>query len=278
MPSAFLKYFLFLAVLTMPGISFLFLQHKENISIDNYLVNAGLVGQEVSKQTAIRVAQKIRQDFNTDIEAFEALDIFNRPFLRESTQFLLKHKEGLCGEGTRVLVNVLNRLGFDSTRVTLYDDRLNSAHTLVAVKIDEREFFVDSINSWPSVTRLLEQKDVSTADFALSKYSNSLAERHQFRNHVTAVDGDVKEAFLDKFWLYSYEATPYTKVATKMGMNVRIFNFKRPPRFISGLAEKPYLIVAIIVLGAAIVLFIGCLVLKYWLKRKYQRRTILNEN
>ena len=58
-----------------------------------------------------------------------------RPFLRRGTEWLLRAREGWCGEGTRVMVNLLGRLGFDATRVTLYDAQLRAVHTLVSIRV-----------------------------------------------------------------------------------------------------------------------------------------------
>ncbi len=173
------KYFVVVAlwiVLLLPSAYYGFQQTRENEILDNYISENKLVNLPVNKQTAVLVSEQIRKDFNVNENEFVALNLNKRPFLREDTAFLLTYREGVCGfEGTRVIVNLLNRLGFDATRITLYNQQL-----------------------------------------------------------------------FNRYKVYSYEAIPYTKILTKIGFDVRVFNFKRPPRVVSRLAEKPNMIMALI--------------------------------
>ena len=152
-------------------------QLKESETVDNYLISTGLAGLPISKETAVRVSDQVRRDFNVNAPSFVALKMDARPFLREDTGFLLTHKEGECGEGARVIVNLLNRLGFDATRFSLYDRRLFPAHTLVSVVIGEKEFLVDSINSSPEPNRLLKTYDVSPIHFSILDYRGNIKTR-----------------------------------------------------------------------------------------------------
>jgi hypothetical protein len=60
---------------------------------------------------------------------------------------------------------------------------------------------------------------------------------------------------------YSYEAIPLTKLLNFVGMDVYVLNFMRPPKFVSYLAESPYLIrgICFLMLGT---LSIGILLMK----------------
>lgn len=224
-------------------------QADEDRIVRNYLAQNGLAGLPLSRESAVRISQQVRKDFEIDERRFKALNVANRPFLREDTAFLLSHKEGLCGEGARVLVNLLLREGYDATRITLYDRILSSAHTLVSVKLGQREFLLDSINSPEAINGFLNSRDISAEDFHLLHYSDDLGVRTAFaKQPVKRPD----HPFFNYFWLFSYEAIPYTKLLTKARRDVRVFNFDRPPRMVSALAEKPNLVCAIGALVAAV--------------------------
>ncbi len=229
------------------------MQIQENKIVDHYLSSKGLTGLPISKETTIRVSDQVRKDFNINESSFIALKMAERAFFREDVGFLLTHKEGVCGEGTRVIVNLLNRLGFDATRVTLFNRELESSHTLVSVVIDTQEFFIDSINSNSYITELLKSYDISSNDFNLMHYSDKLAKRREFTKKE--YQGNIPEGYIDffnYFWLYSYEAMPYTKLLTTIGVDCRMFNFGRPPSWISNLAEKPNTILLFITLATSI--------------------------
>lgn len=225
-----------------PAAYFFCLQAHEHSAIDRYLEETGLHGAPLTRETAVRVSQAVRQNFLVDEERFEALNVGHQPFLRASTLELLEAREGLCGEGTRVIINLLTELGFDATRVVLFNRHLESSHTLVSVELDGREFFLDTINSMPEITRLLETEDVSSRHFHVLHYTDDLKERRQLAAEQKTAHTEAMAPFFYHFWLYSYEALPYAKLLTTVGIDVRVFSFQRPFRFISSWAEKPNLI------------------------------------
>jgi len=238
-------YFMFALIvvsLIYPAIN-LYKQFEENSELDAYLKENNLNNLPVSKDNAYRVSDQLRADFNVNQETFKHLSFKGRPFLREPASEILEYKEGLCGEGTRVLINLLERLGYDATRVSLYNRKLHSSHTLVSVKEADREYFVDSINSMSQVNQFLKTKDINASEFHLLKYIDDLGQR---KAAARSQDGTGREPdeefFFNKYWLYSYEAQPFSKIFSKLGMDVRAFNLDRPNRLISSLAEKPYLI------------------------------------
>jgi hypothetical protein len=228
------------AVTLLPAVGFFDKRMKSDSEINTYLSMHGLHRLPLTRETAIRVSDQIRKDFNTNADTFKALNVGTRPYLREDVAFLLKHREGLCGEGARVLVRLLIDMGFDATRITLYNRHLQSSHTLVSVMLDGKEFLVDSINSTPSDNETLKRYVVSTNGFNLLHYTDDIVER-QKRELVQLSTRTPKElqSFYDSYWLYSYEAIPTTKVLTGLGINIRVFNFQRPGKWISALAERP---------------------------------------
>lgn len=247
-----------LALWIVPPLFFLAQQWREERLISAYLAENGLLDLPFSKASAVAVSSAVRRDFQNDESQFAFIDMNDRPFLRETAGDLLLHREGLCDAGTRVIVNLLTRLGYDATRLTLYNKNLESTHTLVSVVLGDREFLVDSIGSPPGVTELTVEKDIRTDMFNVLHYSDNSAERRQFRLSEVS---DEEQLFFSEYWLYSYEALPFTKLLTKLGVDARIFNFDRPLRFLSVLAEKPNLLVATAWL---ILLAVPCGLAIYW--------------
>jgi len=235
------KFLLFWVLLLLGGLiplKYFLTQMEEHKIVENYLSKNNLLGLSISKETALKVSDQVRKDFNIKESSWVGLNMNERPFLREDVATLLTYKEGVCGEGTRVIVDLLNRLGFDATRVTFYNKRLQAEHTLVSVVINEKEFFVDTINSLPKINTLLREHNISASDFDLIHYTDNITDRRTLAEESADKKRDFSNE-LEYYWLYSYTATPYTKLLSKLGFDVRIFNFDRPSHLSSILAERP---------------------------------------
>ena len=253
--------------LSIPALYYILKQEHENDIVDAYLTQHGLVNLPLTRETALKVSEQVRVDFNVKEKTFKSLDMNNRPFLRESTGYLLQHKEGLCGEGTRVMVALLNRMGFDSTRVTLYNKHLESTHTLISLKLNGQESLIDSINAAPELTQFLKENEIGSKDFNLMHYSDSLSDRRKFERKSNEKRSEYHKYFFNKYRVYSYEATPYTKVLTKLGINVRIFNFQRPVAYVSSMAEQPLMMMYHVLFLCAFIL--SLIMLKMYSFRKF---------
>lgn len=257
----------------LPAAWFALRQRAEDAAVDRYLRVHGLAGLPVTPATAVRVSQAVRADFQTDESKWRSLDYRHRPFLRRDTAFLLGAREGLCGEGTRVIVNLLQRLGFDATRVTLYGQHLQGLHTLVSIRLGDRELLVDSINSPDSVNRLLNRGDLSTRDFRVASYSGDILERDALTRALAERDtlgaDSSRAGFFRVYRAYSYEALPVTKLLARAGLDWRVFNLTRPARGLSSLAEKPRALTAVACFALA-VLFDAALLLA-WRARARRR-------
>jgi hypothetical protein len=259
------SFYVFLVLLVLVGGFFLARDWHEERLIVAYLQNNGLKGVPVSKQTAVRVSDTVRRDFEVDERKWTRLKMDRRPFLREDTGFLLEAREGLCGEGTRVIVNLLLELGFDATRVVLYDRQLNPIHTLVSIVIDGEEYFIDSINSPDDFNNYLRDHQFSAKSFNLISHQEDIID---LRKEIAAKKSRGSEPELEPFWLYSYEATPVTKVARLMGWQLRAFNHSRPPRLLSALAEKPNLVLAIAWTVCLIAVYVALWMLLHFLRKR----------
>lgn len=241
----------------VPAVLFAVLQERENRVVDGYLREHGLAGLPADEATALRVSHAVRADFETDSTKWKSYTLAGRPFLRRDAAWLLRAREGYCGEGTRVMVNLLARLGIDATRVTLYDARLRGMHTLVSVRIDGKERLIDSINTPDALHEYIERAALSTANFRVLHYTDDIVQRHaigaQLARRDTAATDSLRDAFFRDYCLYSYEAVPLSKLLTKAGIDWRVLNLGRPPGWISSLAEKPRAIKAVASLLAALV-------------------------
>ncbi len=258
----------------LPAAGFALRQRGEDAAVDRYLRAHDLAGLPVTQATAVRVARTVRADFVCDRAKWKSLDYAHRPFLRHETAWLLAAREGLCGEGTRVIVSLLQRLGFDATRVTLYDRRLQGVHTLVSIRLGGREILVDSINSADSVTQLLDRGDTSTRDFRVAGYSGDVLDRDAMTRALaerdTADADPLRARFFGAYRVYSYEALPMSKLLARAGLNWRVFNLSRPPAWMSVLAERPFAIMAVAALALAVVF--DAVVLAWVVARRRARR------
>ena len=228
-------------------LKYLLIQMEENRIVESYLSQNNLMGLSITKETALKVSDQVRKDFNIKEESWVGLNMGARPFLREDVATLLTYKEGVCGEGTRVVVDLLNRLGFNATRVTFYNKRLQAEHTLASVVIDNKEFFVDTINSLDEINTLLREHNISSDDFDVIHYTDDITDRREFAELSSVQKRDFSKE-LEYYWLYSYTATPYTKLLSKLGFDVRVFNFDRPSKIASLLAERPNTVMFIVTL------------------------------
>ncbi|MCC7487570.1 MAG: hypothetical protein IT529_21560 [Burkholderiales bacterium] len=215
---------------------------REGAAIRAYLSERSLSALPVSRASAIAVSDAVRADFLVDETRWRRLSMSRRPFLRHDTLTLLEAREGLCGEGTRVIVNLLLTLGFDATRVVLYDEQLQAVHALVSVVIDGKESLIDSINSPEGLNAILRANPIGVDSFDLVPYTGDILSARELKRRTGK---HVKDPRLAAFWLYSYEAVPLTKLFNVLALNVRAFNHTRPYRWLSLLAEKPNLLLAI---------------------------------
>lgn len=232
---------LLLSCFYAPAAWFFSLQWIEDRMVIDYLRAHGLYEIEPTKTNAMRIAEQVRNDFNTDETFFKALDYETAPFLRHDTRFLLTHREGTCGHGTRVIINLLRAAGFeDVTRITLYDRYLNPSHTLVAVREGGRSYLVDSINSRPWFTTFLEEHDVYVDQFPIMSHVDSMSMRRAWVEELKSreYEGEWARIF-ERFWTYSYDATPLSKIGSVFGLRIQAFSLERPSPIISMLAERP---------------------------------------
>ncbi len=248
-------YVLIVVASFVPAGYFLARQRQEDEVVRAFIAARGLRGAPATQATALAVSAALRADFEVREQRWTRMSLADRPFLRHDTAWLLEVKEGLCGEGTRVLVVILQEMGFDATRVSLYDRFLRSEHTLASVLIDGREVFVDSINSTDRANSFLATHDISARDFPVTHYAEDIVDRMEAGAELARQQRSQEpdyQAFFDKFRLFSYEAVPASKLVSVAGLDWRVFNLRRPSPSVSWLAERPRAILALASGGAAL--------------------------
>lgn len=263
----------FAIVLFIPSVYLAMLQHREDVAIREYLSTKGLLGAPVTWNTALQVSEALRADFEVREDRWRQFDPAKRPFLRHDSRWLLRVKEGLCGEGARVLVNLLDELGFDATRITLYDQYFSPEHTLASVVIDGQERFVDSINSTELEHTFLTEERVSTRDFAITHYGEETLRRLEADDPRArqAKGGAGEEWFFNTFRAYSYEAMPVSKLLAVVGLDSHVLMLRRPGHLISQLAEKPRALEALFLTAVALCI-LGALAATMAVRRGWRPR------
>ena len=96
---------------------------------------------EVAREFLHRVRDRVAI---TDHGSF--YDVSNRPLLRHTAWETWSHGEGQCGEGTRLLVNLLQSRGIAASRINLIDAREGFYHTPVAYNEDGRWWLLNSLD------------------------------------------------------------------------------------------------------------------------------------
>jgi hypothetical protein len=236
----------------------LYLHVKENSLIEKFLTDHKLKNKPLTKETAVEVSNILRHEFNTNRPKWHFLDknFINDSFLRNSVLDLLKAKEGVCGEGTRVLVKLLIAMGFDATRINLYSNIITrNGHTLVSILLDNKEIFIDSINSSEEFNYIVSHMDINIDRIYIHNILKDTV-LQQIDNDIIREDSVF--AVTKSFIAYSYQSLPLTRIFRSIGMKVIILNQIRPIKIISYISESIY-VVYIILLNITYLLLIWLL-------------------
>ena len=242
----------------------------EEKAIDNFIKKeiAQNATPVINKSSAFQVSDVLRSHFNTNRHTWKYFNLKNRPFFRNSVLELLNIREGVCGEGTRVLVRVLQKMGYDATRVSIYmRDRIFDAHTLISVVIDGKEYFIDSVNSSDEINKLLKTNDIASGCFNFRFYD------HRFDLEENKTTQSVKSGcdyLVNSFSSYSYEAIPFNKILSVFNIKLLVRNFNRPGFIISYIAESYFLLNTLFFFFPALVLTILFMLIyrKFWALRQ----------
>ncbi len=242
----------------------LYYHYKEEKIIQQYIADMNIKRDDfnTTPEYFSAISDYLNSDFNTDVESWKHSDLLGRSFLRNSVLELLEIKEGVCGEGTRMMIRILHSLGYNASRLAFYDKEFGAAHALVSVLIGDSEIVVDTINFNKELHEIFRNNKINMKMINIIHYDDRFSEINKSK------PSEFSKFFKEHYAIYSYESIPYVKFASKLGADKFIFNFSRPNKYISYLAESVYLIKAIV----AFVLLILLLLLYYYLKRVSNRR------
>ena len=218
------------------------LHYKEEKVISKYIETMQIDKNNFSTMSEYfsAISDYVNTDFNTERNTWKSINLKQRPFLRQSVKELLNIKEGVCGEGTRVIIKILHSLGYDATRLAFYSKRFGAAHALVSVDINGTEILVDSINFNKELHEIFKTSESNMKMIDIIYYGQ------RFFKENKNIQTNFSKYFKQNFSTYSYEAIPYSKLISKLGGNKHIFNYDRPNKYLSYLAESVYLIKAIV--------------------------------
>jgi hypothetical protein len=216
--------------------------YKEEKFIKGYILKMGIIESQYNSKIEYfhAISDFVNNDFNKDKSTWKYTNLQNRPFLRQSVYELLTNKEGLCGEGARVMVRILHSLGYDATRLAFYSKKFGAAHALVSVYADGVEMIVDSINYPKELNQIIRKNPHSMSEIDLIYYGQRFIKKSS--NELTPF----AKFFQEHYATYSYEAIPCSKLISALGFNMHIFNYDRPNKLLSYIAESVFLIKSIV--------------------------------
>lgn len=107
---------------------------------------------------------------------FNHFDLSKRPINGYSLSFIIKHREGQCGEFTRLLYHVLRASGIRSRPVILYGVNSNLHSVLEITNVGTTAFLIDTNNSVPGLneTFIRNQKPIEHYVKELGDYKTAM--------------------------------------------------------------------------------------------------------
>ncbi|MBE0515398.1 transglutaminase domain-containing protein [Sulfurimonas sp.] len=240
-----------------------YLHYKEEQFIKSYISKMAITESRYDSKVEYfhAISDFVDNDFNKNQSTWKYTNLKNRPFLRQSAHELLTNKEGVCGEGARVMIRILQSLGYDATRLAFYSKKFGAAHALVSVYADGAEMVVDSINYPTELNQIIRKNSHSMSEIDLMYYGQRFIKKSSHELTPFA------KFFQEHYSTYSYEATPYSKLISALGFNKHIFNYDRPNKLLSYIVESVFLIKSI-VFFIAFLLWISV----YFLARHFMRK------
>lgn len=88
----------------------------------------------------------IRNFISNDIDYNSPSIQFERPKIGWSIGEIIKRKQGLCGEGARLLFHIYKKFGIESRRVYIYNNIL--FHVILEVKSNNKWILIETINNY----------------------------------------------------------------------------------------------------------------------------------
>lgn len=116
---------------------------------------------------------------NTRSEGFQN----KRPIYGYNINYILKTKTGNCGEGTRLIMNILMRFGIPTRRVYLHGP--SELHVVPEVKLSEKWMIIESINGpGEDFKSLLRKLELSVSSyFSTGNYRFHYIPKHEIGSY-----------------------------------------------------------------------------------------------
>lgn len=215
---------------------------SEERRLRKVLSEIGVEGMD-RREAARAIQSAVRSRVTAVPKKGKFYDVADRPALRHTAVETWTHAEGQCGEGARLIVNLLLANGIEASRINLSNEKTQFYHTAVAYQAEGKWWLLDSINSpegfpeWAS---------------ANNKPMSELVRVEMHPGGALLVQPD--NPFFARYSFFSW--------ARIFGDKFEVNQFVGMPRFVVYITEKPPLLKALLkctaCLGLAIcIVFVG---------------------
>jgi len=107
---------------------------------------ATIVGEQTDPHKIVLKIGNAARSQITSLDRGRFYDLDNRPALRHRARETWEHAEGYCGEGARVMINMLDAMDIQASRIILHITT-GGQHIAIVYLHDGEWFLADSINS-----------------------------------------------------------------------------------------------------------------------------------
>ena len=164
---------------------------------------------------------KIRDYIYNDVEHMQIEHVKTRPKVGWRVARIIKKREGLCGEGTRLLYHIYRKGGVESRRLYFHGNKY--MHVLLEVKkSDKMWYLLETINGPDD-----DFKEMLSADYKIEE----LFSFGPYRYHV------VPGHFFDNYNYYNFSYLPLNGAFNNKVFKTEIFVHQPVPKIINLLLE-----------------------------------------
>lgn len=175
----------------------------------------------------------------------------NRPKIGWTLYTILKRKQGLCGEGARLLFHSLALSGIQSRRIYMHGN--NGLHVILEFKNNNKWLIMETINGFG--------EDFNRKVFETDITLDSLFSIGPYRFHYTPKN------YIYNYGINNFSYLPLNGVLNNKTFKTEIYVHKPLPFFVNYILESPDLLYVIILL--IILLIINLKVLIIYVKIRF---------
>lgn len=185
----------------------------------------------------------------------------SRPKIGWTVREILKKKQGLCGEGSRLLFHILKRSGIESRRIYLHGN--NTLHVIIEYLTDNDEWvLLDTING-PGVK-------FSTALDKSNSTIKSLFEVGPYRYHVSPTP------FTAQFGYKNYSYMPFNGLFNNRFFKTEIYVHRPAPNIVNYFHETHEVFLFLLMAGVLVIINIKSIVKPFKKNKLLKNITIEN--